>query len=82
MAAVAFATVFTLAACGEREQTAGAKPGVRKADTQAWEGAPGAQPINTAGSWKAGDKAAWEAQLKSRTERGQNEYTRVAPKPQ
>ena len=28
------------------------------------------------------DKAAWEAQLKARAERGQNEYARTAAKPQ
>jgi hypothetical protein len=29
----------------------------------------------TADGYKAGDKTAWESQLKARTERGQNEYS-------
>jgi hypothetical protein len=31
----------------------------------------------TAEGFKPGDKAAWEAHLKARAERGQNEYTRT-----
>jgi hypothetical protein len=37
----------------------------------------GAGAGHTASGYKAGDKTAWEAQLKARTERGQNEYTHV-----
>jgi hypothetical protein len=60
--------------CGDRPQTAGQGP-VKKSDTKAWEGAQ-----NTAyadAGYKPGDKAAWEAHLKARAERGQNEYTRT-----
>jgi hypothetical protein len=68
-----------LAGCGERAQVAGQGAG-KKADAKAWEGS--TQAGFTAEGWKAGDKAAWEAQLKSRAERGQNEYNKtVAAKP-
>jgi outer membrane biogenesis lipoprotein LolB len=59
----------TLAACGEKPQTASG----RKTDAKPWEGM--AQATHSADGYKAGDKAVWEAQLKARTERGQNEYT-------
>ena len=59
-------------ACGEKPQTAqqrrqggrGRVPGHR-----AW---PFAAP-----GWKPGDKTSWEQQLKTRTQNGQNEYTKV-----
>jgi hypothetical protein len=61
-----------LAACGDKPQTL-SKP---KSDSPAYAGA---QAAYTAGTWKAGDSAAWEAQLKTRSQ-GQNEYSRdVAP---
>jgi hypothetical protein len=61
-----------LAGCGDTVQTKSA----RKADAPAYTGA---QAAYTAGTWKAGDAAAWEAQLKTRSQ-GQNEYSRdVAP---
>ena len=47
-----------------------------KADAKAWEGITDGAGY-TASGYKAGDKTAWEAQLKARTERGQNEYTHV-----
>ncbi len=80
LAAATLALAF--AGCGERDQSSAGKPGIRKSDTQAWAGVQGEPTPYTASGWKAGDKAAWEAQLKGRTERGQNEYTRVAPKAQ
>lgn len=61
-----------LAGCGEREQTAGA---AKKIDAKAWEGAQ--TTLYSADGFKSGDKAAWEAHLKARAERGQNEYTRT-----
>ena len=79
---MATAVALPLAGCGEKAQTAG-QGGVKKSDAKAWEGAQNAPAAYTAEGWKAGDKAAWEAQLKARTERGQNEYPRtIAAKPQ
>ena len=72
--ALAFAFVTTallLAACGDKPQNMVH----RKSDTPASAGADAAY---TAGTWKAGDVAAWEAQLKTRSQ-GQNEYSRAAP---
>lgn len=67
-----------LAGCGEKAQTAG-QASIKKADGKAWEAV---QSTHVADGYKSGDKVAWEAQLKARTERGQNEYTRtVAAKP-
>jgi outer membrane biogenesis lipoprotein LolB len=66
------AVALPLAACGEKAQTAAGK----KSDAKPWEGM--AQATHSADGYKAGDKAAWEAQLKARAERGQNEYTRTA----
>jgi hypothetical protein len=71
---MASAVALPLVGCGEKAQTAGQGP-VKKSDTKAWEGAQ-----NTAyadAGYKPGDKAAWEAHLKARAERGQNEYTRT-----
>ncbi|KGD90114.1 lipoprotein [Achromobacter sp. RTa] len=31
----------------------------------------------TAAGWKPGDKSSWQQEMKTRTQRGQNEYTRV-----
>ncbi len=59
-----------LAACGEKPQTMG---GV-KSDAAPFEGAKNAF---VAPGWKAGDKASWEQGLKARTQRTQNEYTRI-----
>ena len=59
------------AACSETPQTSG----TRKADQ-----APYATPSGgyTAGTWKQGDAAAWEKQLNSRAQNGQNEYSRAS----
>ena len=64
------AAVMVLAACGDKPQSAG---GV-KSDTAAVQGTSNA--FNAPG-WKAGDKTAWEQQLKTRAQAGQNEYNRV-----
>ena len=66
---VAAATV--LAACGEKPQSMKENA---KQDTAAFQGT--GMPFAAPG-WKAGDKAAWEAQLKTRTQNGQNDYTKV-----
>ena len=68
------AAAVLLSACGEKPQTAGTK----KSDAKPWEGAPGSAYM--AAGWKAGDQAAWEAQLKTRSQ-GQNEYSRAPAKP-
>jgi starvation-inducible outer membrane lipoprotein len=65
------AAALALAACGEKPQ---AMKDNAKQDKAAFEGTGMAF---TAPGWKAGDKAAWEAQLKTRTQNGQNDYTKV-----
>ena len=63
-----------LVACAEKPQTAG----TRKSDVESVQGAaPGVNPAYTAAGWKAGDATSWEAQLKARTQNGQNEYSRI-----
>ena len=59
-----------LGACGEQQQTLGAG----KKDVAPFEGT--GKPYAAAG-WKPGDKAAWESQLKARTQHGQNDYGRM-----
>lgn len=61
-----------LAGC-EKSQDAGRVNTAKKSDARAWEGA---DPAYQAGGWKAGDKVAWEAELRKRNE-AQNEYARV-----
>lgn len=63
-------TVLALAACGEEPQTGA---GI-KSDVPAFQGVSTAY---SAPGWKAGDKASWEEQLKTRTRNGQNEYNRI-----
>jgi len=63
-----------VAGCGDKAQTADA--GVKKSDAKAWEG--GGVAAYSAGGWKSGDKDSWEAQMKARAQRGQNEYSRAA----
>ena len=65
------AAAFALAACGEKPQQMKDSP---KQDASAFQGTGSAF---AAPGWKAGDKAAWEAQLKTRTQNGQNDYTKV-----
>ena len=65
------AAAVALAACGEKPQSMKESA---KQDTSAYQGA--GMPFAAPG-WKAGDKAAWEAQLRTRTQNGQNDYTKV-----
>ncbi|HET9205305.1 MAG TPA: hypothetical protein VFO28_03635 [Burkholderiaceae bacterium] len=65
---------LALSACGEK--TAGA---AKKSDVPAYQGST-AQAAYSANGWKAGDQAAWDQQLRTRTQ-GQNEYARSAIKP-
>ena len=74
------AALGLLAACGEKPQTNA--EGV-KLDAAPWSGTStggekqaGGGTVFTAAGWKPGDKAAWEQQLKTRAQNGQNEYTR------
>lgn len=70
---VAALAVTALAACGEKPQTG---EGIRTdAVPYAGTGSNFVQP-----GWKAGDKASWEAELKTRQLYGQNEYTRIQSK--
>ncbi len=64
-----------LAACSEKPQTAATKAH----DAHPWQGPAAGQRADA--GWKAGDKLAWEEQLRNRTQRGQNEYTRAPAKP-
>lgn len=72
-AAAAVAVALVVSGC-DRSQSLADAP--KKSDAQAWSG-PGNGAAHSAVGFKAGDKAAWEAQLKARTERGQNEYART-----
>jgi hypothetical protein len=69
-AALTLATLAVLAACGEKPQTAG----VPKSDSPAYQGTGSSF---TAPGWKAGDKTAWEQQLKARQQSSQNDYSRM-----
>ena len=65
-----------LAAFTEKPQTNA--EGV-KHDAAPWAGTgpqADAGTVFTAPGWKVGDKTAWEQQLKSRTQNGQNEYNK------
>ena len=59
-----------LAACGEKPQVLG---GTRQ-DTAAFEGT--GMPFTAAG-WQAGNRASWEAHLRTRTQNTQNEYSKA-----
>jgi hypothetical protein len=68
---VAVVFLAGLSACSEQAQPLGAA----KKDAAAFTGTP--VTANHSGTWKAGDKTAWEQQIKTRTQNGQNEYTRA-----
>jgi hypothetical protein len=65
------AGLAALAACTEKPQTLDS--GI-KVDAQAFQGTGMAYAVP---GWKQGDEASWEQQVKTRTQIGQNEYTRV-----
>lgn len=73
LTAAAVVALLALTACGEKPQTGAAI----RSDAAPYAGTSSnfMQP-----GWKAGDKAAWEAQLKARQLYGQNEYTRTQTK--
>jgi hypothetical protein len=68
------ALAVSLAGC---ERSAG-ESNVRKSDVPAWKGT--SSSAYTASGWKATDQTAWEQQLRTRTQGGQNEYSRTAVK--
>jgi hypothetical protein len=50
-----------------------------KRDAVPWSGTSSQQnagTVFTAPGWKVGDKTAWQQQLKTRTQNGQNEYNK------
>ena len=67
----AAAGLAAVTACTERPQTLDS--GV-KVDTQPFQGTGMAY---ASPGWKQGDKVSWEQQLKTRTQNGQNDYTKV-----
>jgi hypothetical protein len=68
--ALCASALFTLSACGEKPQSLGGA----KQDSAAYTGT-GKAYVDP--SWKAGDKASWESQLRTRAQNGQNDYTKV-----
>jgi hypothetical protein len=62
-----------LTGCGERSQAL--ERSARKPDTQPWAVSEAATPAYIASGWKAGDKTAWEEQLRRRNQ-AQNDYVR------
>ncbi|PZP32087.1 MAG: hypothetical protein DI603_11570 [Roseateles depolymerans] len=67
---LALAAVLALSACTEKVQTASG----RKSDEKPWVSANTA--FDAAGYKPAGDRAAWEQQIKARNQ-SQNEYNRT-----
>ena len=65
--------LILLAGCSEKPQTAATK----KSDEKPWASA---RTAYAADGWKGGDQAAWEQQLRNRSQ-SQNEYSRTAVKP-
>ena len=68
----ALAAVVLLAGC-EKPQVS--QPTQRKPDVAAYQGTDNAFADT---SWRRGDSAAWEEQLRKRSQ-GQNEYSRASP---
>ena len=72
----ALLVVFGVGACGERDQVTVYKQGKYqgKPDTKPWDNDPAAA-IYTTSKWDKGNKAGWEAAVKTRS-LAQNEYAR------
>ena len=68
--ALVVAALVGLSACGEKPQTLGSNKG----HVAAFEGAH--NPFVVPG-WTPGDKSSWEQELKARTLRTQNEYSKM-----
>jgi hypothetical protein len=71
LAIAALMGASVLAGCGEKAQTLDGK--AKGPDTAPWS-ASASSPFYAA-DWKGGDKAAWEAQIRTRNQ-GQNDYAR------
>ena len=67
------ALMLSLAACGEKPQTMDAS--AKKVDAKPWSVAEAANPAFRAPGWKAGDKTAWDDQIRQRNQ-AQNDYAR------
>jgi predicted small secreted protein len=67
-------SALALSACGETPQTASAA-GV-KVDSPVYQGVGVSQ--YAAPGWTAGDRTSWQAELKARAQRGQNDYSRMS----
>lgn len=65
------AALLLLAACSDKEQSISSS---YKPDQKAWQATAGS-PYNAAG-YKAGEKAAWDTQMRDRAQ-AQNEYNKV-----
>ena len=74
---LAFVAALGLVACGEKEQVVVYKQGKYqgKPDGQPWDNAPLAAEFR-GGTWKQGDRAGWEEQIKNR-QLSQHEYKRI-----
>ncbi|MBX6317304.1 hypothetical protein [Pigmentiphaga sp.] len=71
---LAIALVLGTAACTERDQSL--YQGKVENGKPAYEGT-GVQAF-TAPGWTPGDRNSWEQELKTRAQRGQNDYSRVS----
>jgi hypothetical protein len=71
LAIAALMGAAVLVGCGEKPQTLDAK--AKGPDAAPWA-ASASSPFYAA-DWKGGDKAAWEAQIRTRNQ-GQNDYAR------
>ena len=67
------AFILVLAACGEKPQTIDAS--AKKSDAEPWTVSNAANPAFAAAGWTAGDKTAWEEQIRKRNQ-SQNDYAR------
>jgi hypothetical protein len=69
--------LFTLAACGEKEQVVVYEQGKYqgKPDNRSWDNPPPAAELR-GGEWKQGDRASWEDSIQHR-QLSQNEYRRM-----
>ena len=70
---VALCAVVGLSACSEKSQTL--DKASKKPDAQAWTVSDAGNPAFMAPGWKAGDKTAWEEQIRKRNQ-AQNDYVR------
>ncbi len=67
------AAMLMLSACGERAQLLDGS--AKSWDAPAWSVSAAANPAFTAPGWKAGDKTAWQEQMRRRNQ-AQNDYVR------